>query len=763
MKYAKTLILFAIAVMFAGRGSGQTADPVDVLDYDVSLDLSAGRPFGGDATLTLRLVQATPTVSLSLWGTVDTLWVDGTAVQAPLDSIPTAAYAAGDTLTVRVLYRGQGYIESYGWGGFHFDNDMSYNLGVGFNVDPHVMGAAMMPCRDNFYDKATYTLRVKTQPGWTAECGGMLVERTAQADGSERSVWRIAQPTPTYLVSVSQANWQRIQSSVSSLYGTYPLTLGYTTQNGTDVRHAFAELDSVVPMFERCLGPYRWQRIGYIATRKGSMEHVNNIALAKEFMSGTSERGQMTIAHELGHAWFGNLVTCAGEEDMWFNEGGASFCSELAMEANKGRSASNKYYQTNLESVLRTAHITDNGYRALSPMPHQYTYGSTTYDKGALVWHSLRGYLGDSLFYSSMQRLMTQRAFGNVDAATVRDSLSAYSAVDLTDFFAFHVFSPGFVDYHVDLETANCNNEVVSLRIRQQTVGGSDSVLSNRVPVTFYSATGEQCKLWIQFDGAATLTSARLPFIPAFYVLDHDMELSDAATLALFRLGQSNSNNLAHFRYSGALPDSLPLAVEHHWGRPWDLEGTEGVVRPAGRYWVVRGAHDRYESVRGLFHYVREGYSSGNYTHLDRGFYSEPASIDSMVVLYRANSRYPWCAVSHNRTGNENDGYFAVDKLRPGEYTLAVVDTAVLAIGAATAPTGCSLFPNPVIHGRPITLEVPFDDSFTLRIVDERGRRVWQRRGCRNGEAVNPRLGAGTYVVLIENKFVSLQSKLIVL
>ena len=765
MKHIKSLVILLLTLGNALWVQGQ-ADSVDVLDYDVSLDLSAGKPFAGDATLTLRMLQPCQSIGLSLRGTADSIWVDGTAVTADLGSIPTGGYAAGDTLSVRVCYHGSGYVEPYGFGGFHFDNDISYNLGAAFMIDPHVIGAAFVPCRDNFQDKATYTLRIHTRTGWTAECSGQLVSRTVEADGTERSVWRIAQPVSTYLVGISQAAWHRIQGSVNSLHGNYPLTLGYTTQDSASVAQAFAGLDLVVPMFEQCLGPYRWNRIGYIATHKGSMEHVNNIALADVLMDNTAEQSQMTIAHELGHAWFGNLVTCAAEGDMWINEGGASFTSEVAMEAALGREASDDYYQRWLESVLRTTHINDGGYRALSPMPHDYTYGSTTYDKGALVWHSLRGYLGDSLFYSALQRLMSDKAFGNVHATEVRDSLSAYTGVDLTDFFQFHVFSPGFVDYRIDLQEANCVSDVVSLRLRQQTVGGTDTVHSTRLPVTFFSSNGQQSKFWIESEEASTLHTIRLPFVPAYYVIDYDMEISDAATLAVFKRHQAYSNELVHFRYSGDLPADAPMVVEHHWGRPWDLEGVEGIIRPANRYWMVRGPVEQYDGVQGLFHYLREGGSTNDYAHLDRGFISKIASVDSVVMFYRSHVNDVWQAISHRHTGT-HEGYFVVDNLRPGEYALAVADTNLLSIADPSAFDGqrmsMVLFPNPVAQGEALTLEVPTDESFTVRIVDTAGRRVWQRRGCRNGQSISPRLASGTYMVEIENKNVSLQSKLIVL
>ena len=762
MKHYKILTPLLLLVACTLGAQAQTADSVDVLDYDVAVDLSAGKPFAGDATLTVRLAGPCRSLALSLCGTADTVWVDGTMLDtADLGAIPTATYAVGDTLTVHVRYHGSGHVESYGWGGFHFDNDMTYNLGVGFNEEPHVMGRVLMPCRDNFHDKATYTLRVRSKRGWTAECGGMLQSRTIGADSLEHSVWRIAQEVPTYLVSVSQAAFRRIQTTVPSLYGTYPLTLGYREGDSTLVKRAFRELDSVVPMYERSLGPYRWGRIGYIATSQGSMEHVNNIALAKEFMNSLTERAQMTIAHELGHAWFGNLVTCRTEADMWFNEGGASFCSELAMEANKGVAAAQKYYQTNLEAVVREAHVTDHGYRPLSPMPHAYTYGTTTYDKGALVWHSLRGYLGRDTFYNAMQRLMADKAFSTVDAAEVRDSLSAYTGVDLTDFFDFHVFGTGFVDYHVELTST----DQPAVRIRQQGVGTAALPRSGRVPVTFFGTDGTSMKSWFAMEGDTGGGSLDMNYPVAYCVLDYDLELSDAATVAVYKKGTQAYNAAAHVKLSGTYPEGASIVVEHHWGHPWDLDTLTGLKRAAGRYWVVSGAQPQYDQLQMQLHFVRDGYTNGSSPYLDPGFVTNTASLDSVVVLYREGCGHPWQAIGHERS-SDNEGWFTVGRPRAGEYTLAVVDPNLVSINPVhQSPLGgtLSLFPNPVARGEGFTLQVPVEGLFTVRIFDAAGHEVWCKRGCRDGRRVSPRLASGNYLVRIENKFVSLQSKLIVL
>ncbi len=743
-------------------------DTVDVLDYDLTLDLSNGAPFSGKTVLTMQLLSPCEVIGLRLNGTVDSISVSGReGLSYAIDSIVLPEVAVGTPFTVTVWYHGYGYVENYGWGGFHFNNDMSYNLGVAFAEDPHSIGRAMFPCRDNFTDKATYTIRMKTKIGWTAECGGICQSRVVNADSTESSVWRIAQETPVYLVSVSQAAWNRIERTIQSEYGNYPLMIGYTTQNTGQVGQAFEELDSVVPMYERCFGPYRWGRIGYIATHQGSMESVNNIALVNSFIASMDEPAQTTIAHELGHAWFGNLVTCSAEGDMWFNEGGASFTSEVAMEAVKGRKASNDYYQRYLEGVIRSNHISDNGYFALHGMPHDKTYGSTTYEKGWMMWHFLRGYLGEDTFYNAITRLMQSKAFGNVDAYEVRDSLSLYTGVDLTDFFDFHVFNPGFVDYHVEMERGSVDNEVV-VKIKQQS-RGTDAVMgSNRVPVTFIADgegwNGTRCKRWIEFDGTETEEVVQLSFRPAFCVLDLDREISDAATNGelVFRGMVQRNAEVAHFRTKAEQTqhDSVTVYVEHHWGKPYGVDTMAGVTGGIDRYWVVNTTAT-LRDVQGMFRFVSDNYIAGSYPHLDRGHLLSH-SIDSAVVLYRPSADQPWRAVSGERLDNKQESFFVVRNLRAGEYTIAVVDSNIVGITAPDASAAATqLFPNPLRRGESLTVEVSVDAPFSVSIYDNAGRMVWHRDGVVSGQKLRPRLAAGTYTVRVDNKQISLQSKLI--
>ena len=775
------LVLIPLSLSLAqGRIAAQTpeTDSIDVLHYDITLDMgnTVDKQVQGVTEITFVLTRDCHEVTFDLIADqVSPISLDGTVTRGfnyDRDNALLTVYAGGhpgDTHVVSVPYTTNGFVEGYGWGGLHMDQHIYYNLGVAFMMHPHVVGRAWFPCRDNFYDKATYRLTVTSQPGWRAICGGLRQSEVTNADGSNTSVWILDHLTPTYLVSVSSAPWRIIEREYESLYGTYPALIGYMSRDSAQVYDKFDVLEDVLPMFERAFGPYRWDRIGYIGTPKGSMEHVNNIGLVDACIALADNPCQMTTCHELAHAWFGNLLTCASEGDMWINEGGASFCEEVAMEAIHERAAATNYYLDMLREVLLNAHLSDQGYRALSGMSPNYTYGTTTYKKGALVWHSLRGVMGDSLFYACMNRLFDRCAFGNIDAASLRDSLSLYSGMDLEGFFDFHVFTPGFVDYTIEnLETTW--EGAATLTLRQQLRGTDHYAHGQRVPVTFFSHDNQQSDQWMTVDDSVSTQTFALPFVAAYAVVDYHNLISDAATnddAILSHTGNYDLGNTYCKVYVGqdaSSPINHKVHVTHHFTHPTG-DTVEGIVRIADHYWEVHSAPwDQAISLRLL--YNQGANNSSGASGLDLGFYDNRNTLDSLCGLYRLDAQHPWQMVSRKRTASSgtSTGYFTTT-LFPGQYVLAVADTNLVGIGPipTTKETGANMhiFPNPG-HSQ-FQIEVQgCDKKFDLSIFDTSGKKVLTANGLNSGDTVHHNLPTGSYVVIIKNNFISLQSQIIV-
>lgn len=741
-------------------------DTIAIRHYDLKLDIGHQQQntIIGKATLDITLLQASPVFRLDfLRATIDSLALNG---QPLSDSdytydgrhllVSCATLTVGNSAQLEVFYRTAGCIEQQNWGGFHFDNTIYYNLGVAFSDFPHSYGRSWYPCLDNFTSKSTYSFTYTSPVGWTTTCSGIKDSSILNTDGSETSYWTLDNPTPTYLISVSVGPFSKIERSYRGEYGTYPAIIAYRNQDSTAVARAFDQLDSVVPMFERCFGPYRWGTIGYTGTTKGSMEHVNNISLVNGAMSSMERGYQNVMAHELSHAWFGNLVTCASSYDMWMQEGGASFCEEVAAEAAYGKEVSMEVYQDNLLNVLLTTHLQDDGYKPLYGHTPDYTYGSTVYNKGATVWHSLRGYLGDELFYSTMRQFFEHNAFRNITSQALQDSLSLYSGVDLTDFFAFHVFQPGFVDYHLDhFSTREQDGKWLTTVTVRYKLHGNDSdfqMNGHRIDVTLFNGRRPFATHTLAFDGVSTTQTFESDLRPDFALLDYHMKLSDAVSEEVAVITEKAPYDMARafVKISPSKTDDTAfIHVAHHFCRP-DGEYTDAAVsnphilRMANRYWVVSGLLPE-ESVSG-----RTYFSYGTSQYLDNGFYNSSATLDSLYLLYREDSHHPWQTVKTKRTGNAGQGTLLYSRIRLGEYTLAVMDQPTYE-SILQPEQGASKFvayPNPSQGKITIKADVA-SDRLHISVATLSGTTLIEKQEIANGQPCDIRLNPGTYIISV--------------
>ena len=506
--------------------------------------------------------------------------------------------------------------------------------------------------------------------------------------------------------------------------------IGFIEHDSTDVYHAFDILEDVVPAFEQWFGPYRWDRIGYINTPQGSMEHVSNIGLVSVCMSTTDSPCQMTMCHEFGHAWFGNLVTCTTPGDT---------------------------------HTLSVPYVS-NGYVESYGWGGLHMDNNIYYKKGALVWHSLRGVMGDSLFSASMKRLFASSAFGNIDAIGLRDSLSLYSGIDLHGFFDFNVFNPGFADFAI--ENWQATGLDFRFDLRQRLKGAQRYARNCTVPVTFFSLDRTQRhKVWFPVSDSITQCTVTLPFPAHFAIVDFDHELSDACTEDTALLTRKEVVDLSH-SFCKVYMKQTPSApswihVGHHFAHPGG-DTLEGIVRIANRYWQISGVLNDDGQAEGRFLYNLGTNGSSGAGNIDNGFYERPATLDSLVLLYRPSPSSPWQAVSHHRTSTStiSTGYFTAP-LHVGQYTLAVCGTASLRIANPSILPAIKLYPNPSTASFRLDLG-GYNKKINAQFFDTTGKKVLEIRNLNDGDTINHHLAPGTYILLIQNNFLSLQSQIIV-
>lgn len=757
--FLAALFLFNVLVAAPDLAVAQDnmQDSVDVLHYDLHLDIGnkTYKRIEGSAEVTMHVLSRVDSLVLELCPSdIDSVWLNGTSssfsynASVRLLSVPFSGNV-GDTAVVKVFYRKGPYVASQSWGGFYFEDNIYYNLGIAIYEYPHNVGKAWFPCRDNFYDKATYHFEITAQPDWKAICTGLLDTVVQHADGSSTWCWTLGRQTPTYLVGVAVAPFNVIERQYESTDATYPAIIGFLDHDSVNVWRAFDKMSKVIPMYETCFGPYRWDRVGYVSTPRGSMEHSSSISFTTYCMDSQQEACFATMAHEFAHSWFGNLVTCATSEDMWINEGGASFCEEVAVQALNAETRPlhyKEYARANLKKVLLKAHLDDQGFKPVYGQTPQFTYGTTVYSKGATVWHSLRGYMGEDLFYSSLRTLFNRHAFKNIDSWQLRDSLSLYSGIDLTDFFDFHVFNAGFVDYVIDSITMARSSAAVY--IRQKSYGTNAIANGNKVWISFFSSDLQRVNRLVSFDGESARVVVQLPFTPAFAVVDFDEELSKASIGQYTVVSSQGVKELNDVFFKADVPNDGTWAwlyVTHHWSRP-DTSLSPQVLRMADRYWSVTGVLPENDEIQGQFYFSR----SGDTRSLDNEFITLSSQMQSARLLYREGAGDQWRVIPSVYQGSSVSGYFITPELKKGEYTLALIDTNYVDIQQPVMSDNknVTVYPNPSTGNVTVMTDVD-GEKLSVDICDNSGKKISSNLTLISGQQTHLSLSTGNYIFVI--------------
>ncbi|MCS6906119.1 MAG: M1 family metallopeptidase, partial [Bacteroidia bacterium] len=535
--FLRLRFVLLFAYVLSSYASLLQAQPLDVLYYKVYLKPNfSDSSIQGICTIQFRYLQPKQApIQFDLEGLKATKVVMGNKKQVFKQSkkfiqitlSPKLSY--GDTGEVTIYYYGKPLAPSP-FGGFYFKENEAYNLGVSLEQIPHNFGRVWFPCIDNFTDKALYEFLLEAPPGITGIANGTLQLQKKLPNGNTIFHWTLSNPIPTYLASVAFGNYICINDTLQGIQKKIPVSLYVKPEAKLKAQASFQNLEIALKYFEELFGPYPWEKIGYVsvAMEGGAMEHATNIAYPHHCIDGTNKCERLWV-HELSHSWFGNLVTCASAEDMWLNEGFARYCEALFFEKTQGKNFFLNYIQKIHEKVITQTHIIDNGYFALSPIPLDITYGSTVYDKGALVAHTLRNYLGDSLFFGGLRLYFDRYKFRSASTKEFEQVLSEYCQCNLFEFFREWVYTPGFYSIHIDsLSTLKHKNIYeVKLWVSQESIHNAEILDNLPLKVRFWAATGEYVDKTFDINEARKPLIFYLPFLPLYVMLDPEQEVCD--------------------------------------------------------------------------------------------------------------------------------------------------------------------------------------------------------------------------------------------
>jgi hypothetical protein len=165
------LVLFIFLGISLSKSNGQTPIEPDVLKYSININSINITAATIDANTKIQFKvdsNNVSTIKLSLFKLLidsiqqNSINLNYTYNDTTISISLLSALNIGDTSSVTVYYHGNPKLDPSGWGGFYFSGTYAFNLGVGFDSDPHNLGKIWFPCVDNFTDRAYYEFNIIT-------------------------------------------------------------------------------------------------------------------------------------------------------------------------------------------------------------------------------------------------------------------------------------------------------------------------------------------------------------------------------------------------------------------------------------------------------------------------------------------------------------------------------------------------------------------------------------------------------------------------
>lgn len=735
------------------ENSNKRSDSIDVLNYTIRIDVTdfKNRLITAHTTVDFRTkMDSLEWITLDLRNlTIDSVLFEGKQVSFAYDGEMVQVNFSmklplGQKSSVDIFYRGSPSRDPV-WGGFYFADPYIYNLGIGLSSTPPNFGKVWYPCFDNFVERTTYEYIVTSLSPARAHCVGTLIGEDSLSDQRIRRHYVMSDPIPTYLSSIAVSDYQTYRYEHKGSYDQVPVELISRSPDLERMKTQFANLPGAIDAFEFWYGPYRFERVGFVTTTVGAMEHPTNTAYpVSSINSGTLAQNERLMAHEFGHQWWGNLTTLDDARDMWIKEGTAEYSSHLFFEYVYGRKRFLEVVKDNLGFILFNAHVNDSAFLPLSPMPYSKTYGTHTYRKGAAMIHNLRAYLGDSMYRKACHMIFDSLTGTSMNAFQFRDFLNRNTGMDLTHYFNDHIFNPGYCTFYPDSFqlVEEGMKHYAELSVIQKDYHADHLFTEAPVFISFYDKNFVRYSKKFNLTGPSNRLKIELPdaYLPELVLINEGQELNLASLQDNAWVTKTGNPALIGTGMTPSvteLSDSAFVNIVHHLVAPSEGQNLQNVLRLNPRhFWQVSAL-----TKGNLVMTARVDYN-GAKGGLDEDL--EILSEDSVILVYRKDWTEPWREFSfytrQKLTPSDKRGFLRIDRLLPGEYCIAYGASSPVSTRDGLA-TRLSVYPNPAVSTICVDLP-PTNGSGHLFLTDLEGKRVIHQ--CLDAGVENYKLDVGS-------------------
>jgi aminopeptidase N len=370
----------------------------DVAHYTLDLTWRADDgELDGVTTIAATATQDLSSFSLDLSGlTVRSVTVDGEAARydhedRELVIAPAIDIADGDEFTTIVTYSGKPVPVSDGTD--LFDVGWQTDGREAYVVSEPTGASTFYPVNDHPTDKATYTLRVTAPEDQTVAANGLLVADHDTGHGTRSWTYEAGDPMASYLVQIAIGDYELVDAGeVEGVVVRHALHRSF----GADARVAVERTGAMIQLLDDVYGPYPFEAYGVVAVDQdlGFALETQTLTIIGSDIARAGREADVILLHELAHQWTGDAVSPSTWQDIWLNEGFATYAEWLYAERTGGRSAASSARQ--LEGIPE-----------LDPPPGDpgaaELFSAPVYYRGGMTLQALRERVGDDAFFTILR------------------------------------------------------------------------------------------------------------------------------------------------------------------------------------------------------------------------------------------------------------------------------------------------------------------------------------------------------------------------
>ncbi len=418
--------------------------------------------------------------------------------------IPMAtAIPQNQTFSAQIYYHGNGTANSQ----TNYNGISKYNY-TGkihtFTFSEPTWSKVWWPCKQDLKDKAdSVTFYITTNATNKSGSNGILKSTESLPGGKVKYKWVSKYPTDFYLISFTVGPLTEYITYAPLPGGTdsvllqnllFPSSSYYQTH-----LKAINKTKQLLYLFSELIGtyPFKDEKYGYcvVGSQLGAMEHQTMCTIGYQAMDTTSTMyGVNTyyvwyVAHELGHQWFGNYVTCSKWNYIWLSEGFASYMEYVALQNLESQTKADYWIQEAHNEIILvpggSVYVPDS---LVADENNVFDY-ILEYKKGPSILHIMRYEINnDSLFFAVLKNYLSTYAYSVASADDFKQIAESTTGINFSDYFNQWYYGEGYPIFNVNW---NQNNDTLTITSNQTTSTAITTLFKTHFDLKINYVTGD--------------------------------------------------------------------------------------------------------------------------------------------------------------------------------------------------------------------------------------------------------------------------------